>query len=41
MKFERAYLEIVKLNVCDIVTASGCDEDCLCFDPFGGGVMAD
>lgn len=41
MKFEFATMELVKLNVNDIVTTSPCSEDCPCFDPFGGGVMAD
>lgn len=42
MKFERANVEIVKLNVSDIVATSGgmgC-EDCPCFDPIGGGIIS-
>lgn len=40
MKFERANVEIVKLNVSDIVATSGGCEDCPCFDPIGGGIIA-
>lgn len=42
MKFEKAFIEIKKFNASDIVVTSpiGCDEDCGCFDPFGGGVLA-
>ena len=38
-----AKLEVIKLRLADVVTTSGdeCDDDCLCFDPIGGGIMAE
>ena len=37
-----AKLEIINLKLADIVTTSEkCDDDCNCFDPIGGGLIAE
>ena len=35
MEFEKAYIEIVKITANDIITTSGCLDDCA--DSVGGG----
>lgn len=43
MKFEKALIEVSLFNTSDIVVTSGgsgCDENCTCFDPIGGGLIA-
>lgn len=37
-----AKLEIINLKLADVITTSDeCEDDCLCFDPIGGGIMAE